>query len=248
MSDRAALVVGASSGVGRALSERLATDGWSLVIASRDQADLESIASDLQLRHGASVVPRAVDLAGSDPDLEAFCREAHDAFGHLDVVLIPAGAVADVDEGTADWATTGQILNVNLVGVVKVAGWAVDVMEQAGQGTVVLFSSIAAAAPRRRNVAYAASKAGLESYGRSMHHRLDDSRVGMQVYALGYVDTPMTAGKDLLLPLASPSSVADRVVDGLGAGSRFVYEPRWWRVVVAVTRALPWFIYRRLDF
>ena len=248
MSDRAAVVVGASSGVGRAISERLAADGWSLVVASRDQDDLDSLASDLRLRHGVEVVPRAVDLSGDDRQLKAFCEDAGEVFGRLDAVLVPAGAVADIDEGTAAWDVTEQLLAVNLVGAVKVAGWAVQAMESAGGGTVVLFSSIAAAVPRGRNVIYAAAKAGLEAYGRSMRHRLDDSTVSVQTYALGYVDTSMVAGQDLLLPVADPGDVADRVVDGLDRDSCFVYEPRWWRVVVTVLKLLPWSVYRRLDF
>ena len=88
-------------------------------------------------------------------------------------------------------------------------------------GTLVLFSSIAAAAPRRRNVAYAAAKAGLESFGRSMRHRTAGTPVEVQVYALGYVDTAMTRDLDLKLPVADPGRVAELVVGRLDQGSSF---------------------------
>ena len=64
-------------------------------------------------------------------------------------------------------------------------------MEQQRQGNIVLFSSIAAVAPRQRNAVYSAAKAALETYGRAIRHHLADTEVRVQVYALGYVDEPL---------------------------------------------------------
>ena len=72
--------------------------------------------------------------------------------------------------------------------------------------------------------------------------------VGVQLYKLGYVRTAMTAGQSLKLPQAEPAQVARRVADGLGDGSRTIFEPRWWGAVTRVLRGLPRGIYRRLKF
>jgi NAD(P)-dependent dehydrogenase (short-subunit alcohol dehydrogenase family) len=77
---------------------------------------------------------------------------------------------------------------------VTLVGAFVERFEHRGSGTIVLFSSIAAA-PRGRNVVYGAAKAALEHYGRSLQHRLAGGPVRVQVYALGYVDTAMSAGQ-----------------------------------------------------
>jgi decaprenylphospho-beta-D-erythro-pentofuranosid-2-ulose 2-reductase len=112
----------------------------------------------------------------------------------------------------------------------------------------VLFSSIAAAAPRGRNVVYGAAKAALEHYGRSLQHRLAGGPVRVQVYALGYVDTAMSAGQRLLLPRVDPNRIARTVADALGDDRRFTYLPRYWRAITFGLRHLPWPIYRRLNF
>lgn len=247
-SNRGAVIVGASSGVGRSLATVMAADGWDLVIAARSIEDLEAIAADLTERHGTDVTALEIDLNWSDEQLVEAVDRAAGLLGRLDAVLIPAGAVSDVDEGTDDFAVTSRLVRTNMVGVMVVAGRMVARMEQSGRGTVVIFSSIAAAVPRDRNVAYAAAKAGLESFGRSLRHRLAGSDVAIQIYALGYVDTAMSRGQQLRIKPADPATVARTIVDSLDRGSFFRYEPRFWALIVRAMRMMPWPVYRRLKF
>jgi NAD(P)-dependent dehydrogenase (short-subunit alcohol dehydrogenase family) len=111
----------------------------------------------------------------------------------------------------------------------------------------VLFSSIAAAAPRVRNVAYGAAKAVLEHYGRSLQHRLAGGPMRLQVYALGNVDT---GSRRVAAPAPSrrpePHSPYRRRCPG--DDRRFTYLPRYWRVITLGLRHLPWPIYRRPTF
>lgn len=246
MSD-SAIIVGASTGLGRALATLLAEQDWDLVIASRSQPDLDALADELRLAHGVAVTPIAVDIAVDD-DIEAFLDAADAAVPDPTAVLITAGAVAEVDDGTGDWTTISDLVAVNMTGVMKLGGRYVERFEARGHGTLVLFSSIAAGAPRRQNVAYAAAKAGLECFAGSMQHRLGRTDAAVQLYRLGYVDTRLAQGRDLKLRPADPVRVARRVVDGLGGRSRTVFEPRYWAVIVRGLRALPAPIYNRLDF
>lgn len=243
-----AVVVGASTGLGRAVAEQLAAAGWHLVIASRTQSDLDEIAAEITARHDVQVVPVAVDLTGSDADLETFVSTASAGAAVPAAVLITAGAVADVDEGLDDWVTTSELVTTNMTGVMKVAGHYAAMFEQQRSGTLVLFSSIAAGAPRSKNVAYAAAKSGLESFARSMQHRLAGSGASVQVYRLGYVDTRLAQGQDLKLPPADPNRVAARVIDGLGGSSKIVFEPRYWGAIVRGLQLLPRFVYNKLSF
>lgn len=243
-----AVVIGASTGLGRELAEQLARAGWNLVIASRTQRDLDAISADIDARHHVDVTPVAVDLSRDDAVLAAFVDAVLEAAPEPAAILITAGAVATIDEGLDDWATTNELIATNMTGVMKVAGRFASIFEARGSGTLVLFSSIAAGAPRRRNVAYAAAKAGLESFARSMQHRLDGSGASVQVYRLGYVETRMTEGQDLKFRPADPKRVAGRVVRDLGGPSKIVFEPRYWVVVVRTLQILPRFIYNKLSF
>ncbi len=249
MSDRPrAVVVGASSGVGRSLADELAARGYDLVVSARDHEDVAAVAADLALRHGITATPIVVDLNGPDDELELYVKRCLDTLPTVDAVLVPAGAIADDDDGSAPWSSATLLVTTNLLGVVKVAGRFVSQLEAQGGGTLVLFSSIAAATPRGRNVVYGAAKAGLEYFGRALQHRFAGTPVHVQVYALGYVDTAMTRGMQLMFPVASPARVARRVVAGLGEPVRVRYEPRYWGAIVRVLRLLPWPVYRRLRF
>jgi decaprenylphospho-beta-D-erythro-pentofuranosid-2-ulose 2-reductase len=249
MSDRhRAVVVGGSAGVGRALADELARRGYDLVVAARDADDLGAVAADLGLRHSVTVRPVLLDLCGPAESLERSVEECFAALGGVDAVLITAGAVADDDDGTAAPAVATALLKTNFLGVATLTAAFVERFEGQGRGTIVLFSSVAAAAARRRNVVYGAAKAALEHYGRSLQHRFAGDAVRVQIYALGYVDTAMASERRLLLPRASPQWVARTVANGLDRRRRFTYLPRYWRVIVFALRHVPWPIYRRLDF
>ena len=245
---RKAVVVGASSGVGRALAERLAREGFDIVIVARDGRDLECVAADLGQRLGARVVCRPIDITAAEFDVEAFCRDCLDTLDGLDALFLPAGQVSDRDEGLVSGELLGRLVRVNFTGPIDVLAPFVAHFKQQKRGDLVLFSTIAAAAPRGRNMAYAAAKAGLEFYSRALRHHLDGSGVNIQVYALGYVDTAMSFGQSLKLPVAKPAAVADEVVRHLGQDRGVVYYPSFWRYVTLVLRHLPYFLSRRLRF
>ncbi|MFT5202469.1 MAG: short-subunit dehydrogenase [Candidatus Aldehydirespiratoraceae bacterium] len=238
-----AIVVGASAGVGLAIAEGLAAAGWDLVIGSRNQDDLDALVAPLVEAGAGSVTPIAVDVS-DDNSLTHFIAQAAT---NPSAVIITAGSVSAIDEGTTDWATTSTLVTNNMTGVMKLAGHYAIEFETADAGTLVLFSSIAAGAPRRNNVAYAAAKAGLESFAGSMQHRLGRSGAAVHLYRLGYVDTRLAQG-DLKLKPADPKKVAARVISGLGGRSRTVFEPRYWSPIVRGLQILPSQIYNRLDF
>ncbi|MGH9227188.1 MAG: SDR family NAD(P)-dependent oxidoreductase [Acidimicrobiales bacterium] len=242
------MVVGGSAGVGRALCEELARVGCDLVIGARSAEDLDAVSADLRTRHSVAVAPLPIDLCGPADTVARYVDECFTALGEIDAVLIPAGAVDDADDGTAPAPVTTMLVETNFLGVATLAGGFVERFEKQGRGTIVLFSSIAAAAPRGSNVVYGSAKAALEHYGRALQHRLAGGDVRVQIYALGYVDTAMNAGRRLLLPPADPRRIARTVVDRLDSDRRFTYLPRYWRPVVFALRRLPWRIYRRLSF
>ena len=249
MSDRApgALVVGGTAGVGRALADRLAEFGYRVVITGRDQRDLDAVTADLTTRHQGEVHGRVLELDSPAAALDRAVDEIEVLLGAIDAVLFAAGANHDDDDGL-DAARTERLQQVNYGAIAHLAGVILNRMEARGTGNLVFFSSIAAHAPRKRNVAYAAAKAALESYARSLQHRLADSTIGVQLYTLGYVDTALAHEQELKLPAARPESVANKVVAALGSGHRRRFIPGYWRPVTFALGRLPWSIYKRLNF
>jgi NAD(P)-dependent dehydrogenase (short-subunit alcohol dehydrogenase family) len=236
--------------VGRALARRLARDGYDLLIVSRDARDVEATAADLRLRFGIECWPFPQDIAESSWDVSLFAQTCNERLGGVNSLLVPAGSVAATDVG-ANPDVIDSVLANNYVGPARLAAAFGRIMAERGAGTIVLFSSIAAVAPRTKNPAYSAAKAALETYAAGLRHALSARGVEVLVVALGYVDTPQTFGLELPLPVASPDAVADHVLARLSrssiqGGRR--YYPRFWWWVTTCLRCIPWFIYRRLQF
>ena len=245
---RTTVIVGASSGVGRALAQEVARRGSNVVLVARDGRDLECLARHLTLSFGVAACAAPLDLAAADLDAEALVKQWRDENGRLDALLVPAGCVEELDGGLPrdrDIETTVRVNYLNLIKIVtECARW----FETRGGGSIVGFSSIAAAVPRGRNMAYASAKAALQSYLQSLRHYFSGKNVVVQVYALGYVDTAMSFGQRLLFPRVSPQAVAKRVVRSLDRDIGTVYYPGYWFCIVTLLRLLPWSIYRRLRF
>src|SRR6185295_5052939 len=124
MSDEAksAVIVGASSGVGRALAGALAAGGWKLVLSARDRRDLDAVAADLNLRFNVACQPLPVDLSNCDFAGETFCEQCVSALGVIDALFYVAGAIDDHDDGSTDDETTLKLAQVNYVSAIKTLG------------------------------------------------------------------------------------------------------------------------------
>ena len=245
-----AVVIGTSSGVGRAVCRSLAAAGWSLVIVSRDVRDLEATAADLRWRFGIDCQHVAADISAPDWNVESFAASCFAGGSAIDALLVPAGGARDDDEG-ANSAVIDSVVATNFGGPAKLAAAFGKQMQAQRRGHIVLFSSIAAVVPRARNLAYSAAKAALETYARGLRHALSRHGISVSVLAPGYVDTPQAFGLKLLFPVSSPESVAARVralLEAKPSDGTSSYFPRFWSLVTLVLRALPWPLYKRLQF
>jgi NAD(P)-dependent dehydrogenase (short-subunit alcohol dehydrogenase family) len=241
-----AVVVGATSGVGRALARRLAEAGYDLVVAARDDAELDVVAADIAFRSGRCCHTLRADIAEPTWDADAFaaaCVARLD--GHVSCLFIPAGGAREDDVGPNP-EVVAPLAGLNFIGPARVGAAFGRIMQGAGGGAIVFFSSIAAAAPRTENAAYSATKAALEVYAKGLRHALEGHAVRVISVALGYVDTPQSYGLQVALPIASPEVVAERVIKlSCGAGGDY-HVPRFWWLVTTTLRALPWPVYRHL--
>lgn len=238
-----AIVVGASSGLGRALATELAAAGRDLLLVASDQRDLEALAADLELRHGVRAGCIAIDLAREiDPG-----RRILEALGEggADALLLAAGQSRGDDELALPPPATGQLLAVNLHAPLAIAQELLPMLV-AKRGVIVFFGSIAAARGRRRNAVYAAAKRGLVSFHESLRQRHAPRELRVQLYELGFIASNLSFGTALPLAPAEPAQLARYVVRNLGRGSFRRYLPRHFALVAGVLRCLPWWLYRRM--
>lgn len=242
------LVVGASSGVGRALAERFAAAGHALVLVSSDLRDVTAVASDLALRHGVRALPVALDLAQTGPSLDGV-DAALAQLAPLTGILLPAGGNRATDAPGQSRAQLDDVVRTNFLSLAAIVDHCLARVQAAGNdGVVVGFGSITECRSRTRNAAYAAAKRALAAYLESVRHALAGSGGRVQYYVLGYVDTGAALGHRTLLPKASPQAVAERVYRRIARDCGRTYYPRYWRPVCLALRLLPWALFRRLSF
>ena len=239
-----AIVVGASSGLGRALAVELARKGRALLLVASDARDLEAMAADLRLRYKVVIRTLAMDLASTADPGERILQALAD-MPAVSALLLAVGMSRQDDDGSLEAAAIGQLLAINLHAPLAISHALLPALLEA-KGSIVGFGSIAGARGRSRNIVYAAAKRGLDTFFESLRHRHADADLHVQFYRLGFLRSNLSFGMKLPLPAAEPEAVARKVVAGLQRGSFDRYEPRWWGIIARIIRALPWFAFRRM--
>lgn len=219
--NRSALVTGAARGIGRAIAERLVTDGLAVSVSdlasSRDQVDAVVAAlGGPEVALGLSV---DVTDAGS---VEAAVAEHVSHFGGLDVMVANAGiaVTAPLLEITAtQWQ---QTMDVNVKGVLHCYQSAARQMIAQGRGgRLIGAASVAAHRGGKWQSAYSASKFAVRGMSQSIAQELAEHQITVNVYSPGVVHTPMWEGIDAEMARrrgTEPGSEMAQMVAGIPMG------------------------------
>jgi 3-oxoacyl-[acyl-carrier protein] reductase len=178
---RSVLVTGGNRGIGLAIARRLAADGDSVTVTSRSGEPVE----------GLSVVQCDVrDIAAVD---RAF-GEVEAGQGPVEVLVANAGATHDQLLALMSEDDFTSVLDTNLTGAYRVAKRAVRGMVRARRGRIIFISSVVGLYGSAGQANYAASKAGLVGFARSLARELGSRGITSNVIAPGFVESDMTAG------------------------------------------------------
>ena len=194
MSERAAIVTGASRGIGRAIAEALAEDGYSLTISARKPDTLETAAAEFREK-GYEVEPVAANMADED-GIKSVVQRHRERFGRVDVLVNNAGvgigaAVAEQQSKYVDMQ-----IAVNLRAIILFYRECAEMLRAAGaehgKALVVNLSSFAGKSGQPWLSVYSATKAGVVGYTQAMNKELNGEGIKSVAFAPGFVDTDMT--------------------------------------------------------
>ena len=194
MPDRAALVTGASSGIGLAIAEVLGETGHSLTVAARRPEKLAGAVEQLRAK-GYEVEEVAANLT-SEEDVQRVVAAHRERFGRLDVLVNSAGvgigaAVADMQTKRVDMQ-----LDLNLRAIVLFYRECADLLRAAGaehrNALVVNLSSISGKSGQAWLSVYSATKAAVVGWTQAMNKELNGDGIKSVALCPGFVDTPMT--------------------------------------------------------
>lgn len=242
-----AIIIGASSGVGKALAEEFARNGHSLLLVSSDSSDLICISSNLSLLYNVNIEYLATDA--NDP--EKFSNDIYNrAKNHTDLnwVLFPIGGSIENDNGELDYPREIKVLNINLIAIISTTTKLLPLLKNSEAPRIIGFGSIASERGRRSNIIYSCAKRALTSYFESIRHLYSDTPVFIQFYKLGYVETQLSFGKKLLFPSIHPKQVAKFVYKNLDNDFGSRYLPWFWKFISLVVVILPWKLFKKLNF
>lgn len=241
-----ALVIGASSGIGKALARRLAAGGARVALVARRRDELERVTAAINAEAGESrAFFRTHDVRLTDGVTKLFQGIARE-LGGLDLVVYAAGVMHPVAFDEFNVLGDLDTIDVNLRGAVAWLDPAAERFGRLGAGTIIGIGSVAGDRGRSGNPAYCTAKAGLHTYLEAIRNRV--ARDGVKVVTIkpGFVDTAMTRGLDGLFWLISADRAAEIILRKARGGAVVAYVPARWRWVMLVIRSIPSFIFRRL--
>ncbi len=235
-----AIVIGASSGIGRELARVLAEDGYKIGAMARRTELLNSLRDEIN----SEVLVERIDA--SEPEsamqiLQDFIKK----MDGVDLIIISAGT-GEVNEKLA-WNIEYETIRTNVTGFAALANVAIAHFIEKGKGHLVGISSIAALRGGKDSPAYNASKAFASNYMEGLRQKIRS--LGLPVFVTdvipGFVDTAMAKGEGIFWS-APPEKAARQIFYSIKRKKRCVYITRRWRLIAWLLKIFPASLYERL--
>lgn len=190
---RAALIAGASQGLGKEIAQHYLRAGASIAICARDAAELEAARAELAAIAGPEqrVLAAACDVSQPD-EVRALVDTSLAVFPHLDVLVNsagiygPKGPIEDVE-----WSAWVRAIEIDLFGAVLLCRAIVPHLKQLGRGKIIQLSGGGATAPLPRLSAYATAKAAVVRFVETLAHELAADHIDVNCIAPGALNTRM---------------------------------------------------------
>jgi len=231
LSGKVALVTGGSRGIGRQIGIALSGAGAEVILADLDAEGAAATAEEIKAAGGRA---RGASLdVGSDEAVENGVAELLSHYGRIPVLVNNAGITRDnllLRMKQEDW---DRVLQTNLTGVYRMCRALVPSMTRAREGRIVNISSVVGSMGNAGQTNYAAAKAGLEGFSRSLAREVASRNITVNCVAPGFIDTAMTqslpeAARERLLNqvplrrLGRPEEIAAAVLFLVGDGAAYI--------------------------
>jgi short-subunit dehydrogenase len=235
---RRAIIVGASSGLGRELAKIMSRDGWPLGLAGRNTEALEGLKAEL----AGEVHIAALDVTQTAA-VSAALDTLKQSLGDVDVLVISSG-VSPYNR-KLEWDLEQRTIATNVDGFAACANWGAHHFFGRKGGQLVGLSSVASLRGSGSVPAYNASKAFASHYMEGLRFNL--ARYGVTVTDVrpGYVETPMSAGQKGMFWVVGAATAARQIYGAILRKRAVAYVPRRWAIMALLIQVVPRSIYKR---
>ncbi|OCX74648.1 short-chain dehydrogenase [Acidithiobacillus thiooxidans] len=230
-------LIGASTGIGAACAAALNAQGARLALTARNPAKLADLAAKLG-NDNTLVCP--ADVTTPD-ELHKAYTDIREQWGGLDVLMFLAGTYQAARSWELNPDQARQAISTNYLGAVDAVHTVLADWLAAGQGQIVLTSSVAGLRGLPQSLYYGPSKAALTHFAEVLHLDLEPKGIKVQVIHPGFVATPLTAHNDFPMPnLISPEQAATEILAGMENKAFEIHFPRAFTRKLKFLRCLPY--------
>jgi short-subunit dehydrogenase len=235
-----AIIIGATSGIGKSLAEVLLREGYEVGVTGRREELFQSI----QANETNRLVFKKMDVQNLS-NIESICNGLVSQLGGLDLLIISAGI--GVENKNLNFDLENNVIRTNIQGFTLIANWAMRYFKEQGHGHLVNISSIAGIRGNGNAPSYNATKAYQINYLEGLRINVKEfgSNITVTDVRPGFVDTAMAKGEGLFW-VAPVQKAAEQIFAAIKQKKQVVYITRRWRLIALLLRIIPFSILKRV--
>ena len=231
-------ITGASSGIGKAVAEKFAAEGWKVAVSARRKELLQDMAKDKNI---SSFPLDVTDRSQINSVFQNILKE----FGNIDICLFSSGTYEPKDEQNIDPDKIKNVINVNFLGVIDCVKAVEEYFKNKKTGHISIVSSIAGYRGLPNSSGYGPSKAALTNFCESIYFDFKKFGVRVSVISPGFIKTPLTDKNEFPMPfLKTVDYAANQIFNGLVKSNAFeIHFPKGLTLTLKFLRILPYKLY-----
>ena len=228
-------IIGASSGIGYALSVELAAQGATIALSARRKEELEKLKERIGERH--MIYP--LDVADTDLTLRT-AKAIHAANGRIDRVIFMSATYTPMQLDALDMLVTRHMVDVNIMGAFNVVHAVLPLLKEQKSGQIALCGSVAGYTGLSGGQPYSATKAAVMNIAESLYAECP-SHIDIKLINPGFVRTPLTDKNNFSMPMIiTPEAAAKAIAGGLLSKRFEINFPKKFTIMLKLLRLMPY--------
>ena len=231
-------ITGASSGIGKALAEKFASEGWKVAASARRKEILD------EMSNHENIFSYPLDVTNQDQIKTSFKKIIQD-FDELDLCVFSSGTYDPKLEQEINIKQNKFVMETNFFGVLHCINTVENYFKSKRDGHISIVSSIAAYRGLPNSSGYGPSKAALTNLTESLYFDFKKHNVRISLVSPGFIKTPLTDKNEFPMPfIKSPEFAAEKMFNGLTKSKAFeIHFPKALTILLKIFRVLPYKIY-----
>ncbi len=231
-------ITGASSGIGKAVAEKFAKNGWKVAVSARRKEKLELMSDN------KNIFPFPLDVTNTDNCKDTF-KKIIEKFNDVDICFFCSGTYDPKKEQGVNLEQIKFVMDVNYFGTINCVKAVEEHFKNKRKGHISIVSSIAGYRGLPNSSGYGPSKAALTNFAESIYFDFKKFNIKVSIVSPGFIKTSLTDKNEFRMPfLRSTEFAADKIYDGLIKSNSFeIHFPKQLTLLLKFFRILPYKIY-----